>query len=293
MDHTIVLFTRADSRFNLRQYIDKAHSTELLSPEESDQSAQTGNQEPDMNSKGTSAVHKFLTNDVKEYIMGLDNLCQSQYQKKKTRDALVELIDVVQTANGGTPFSHVYFDKAQQKLVRRKDEEKQAREDFLEEELKLWNEALEKAEKESDRISDNFWKGVQRADLIEEQQKGYKHLRKKDYGGAAKDLSQKVLAELSTGEENQQLQDVAKSYFSSGDKIDKAIKTYAKLNHEILKDLAKEAKGICFPPEATVLEESKGEMKICDVTVGDKLLAATGDGTLTFQDVFVLSKCRI
>ena len=678
MEHTIVLFTRADSRFNLRQYIDKAHSTELLSPKENDQSAQTGNQEPDMNSKGTSAVHKFLTNDVKEHIMGLDNLCQSEYQKKKTRDALVELIDLVQTANGGRPFSHVYFDKAQQKLVRRKDEEKQAREDFLEEELKLWNEALEKAEKESDRISDNFWKGVQRAVLIEEQQKGYKYLtaytlttlhdlmkgipvlrrilentscvslwslydcarmrindlskdsnrislanyvalantndeesdvvrevrenfqkysvdlnteveredtaltekiledeskedcklayiyttevahsiaesyfqkmsladikkesiaafaytkkkmkgvlmkhllvieamlnqhqqqlehstvkervialtpealvqakpkdegfnrnlmkwfgfhrkhdderkpkyhvstgttsqetnracliqavdflvqrqvntlrlqaveaqctksipchqiilqgefdhemgkkyeecfdeflkfptaegtptlgervksqfaevyvrklflqleedpdkcrkrgqeldefltairkerdgyetkisemtdvlinvvcrlapeyvkslsyvrlkevRRKDYSGAAKDLSPKVLAELSKGEENQQLQDETKAYFSSGDKIGKAIKTYAKLNHEILKDLAKEAKGICFPAEATVVEEMKGEMKICDVKVGDKLLAATGDGTLTFQDVFVLSECRI
>ena len=676
MDHTIVLFTRADSRFNLRQYIDKAHSTELLSPEENDQSAQTRNQDSDMNSKGTSAVHKFLTNDVNEHIMGLDNLCQSEYQKMKTRGALVELIDVVQTANGGRPFSHVYFDKAQQKLVRRKDEEKQAREDFLQEELKLWNEALDKAEKESDRISDSFWKGIQRAILTEEQQKGHltadtittlhdltkgipvvrriledtscislwslcdcvrmriddlskdtnrfslanyvspantkdeesevlkevrenfqkylddlnaeielentaltakiledeskedcklayiyttevahsiaesylermslpdiktestagftdtrkkmkealmKHLlvieamlsqnqlelehstvkervvalttealaqlkekdggftfnamkwlgfhrkhddvrkpkyhvssgttsqetnracliqavdflvqrqvntlrlqaveaeytksipchqiilqgefdheigkkyeecfdeflkfpiaegtptlgervksqfaevyarklllqleedpdkgrkrgqeldefltdikkerdgyetkisemtdvlinvvcrlapdyvkslsysrlkevRKKDYSGAAKDLSQKVLAELSTGEENQQLQDETKSYFSSGDKIGKAIKTYAKLNHEILKDLAKEAKGICFPAEATVVEEMKGEMKICEVQVGDKLLATTADGTLTFQDVFVLSECHI
>ena len=116
-----------------------------------------------------------------------------------------------------------------------------------------------------------------------------KEVRRKDYSGAAKDLSQEVLAELSTGEENQQLQDETKSYFSSGDKIGKAIKTYAKLNHEILKDLAKEAKVICFPAEATVVEE----MKICDVKVGDKLLAATGDGTLTFQDVFVLSKCRI
>ena len=130
MDHTIVLFTRADSRFNLREYIDNTSSTELASPEGSDQEAQTGTQAPEKDSKGTSAVYKFLTNDVKEHIMGLDNQCESEYQKKKTRDALVERIDVVQTANEGRPFSHVYFDKAKQKLVRRKDEEKQAREDF-------------------------------------------------------------------------------------------------------------------------------------------------------------------
>ena len=589
--------------------------------------------------------------------MGLDNQCESEYQKKKTRDALVELIDVVQTDNGGKPFSHMYFDKAQQKLVRRKDEEKQAREEFLEEELKLWKETLEKAEKVSDCISDNFWKRIQRAILSKEQQKGYKNLTsgtlstlhdltkgipvlkrildktpcvslrslcdcarmridellgtnsddvkevkelftknsddlnmeveqenialtekileneskedcklayiyttevahsiaesyfrkmslpdikresavafadtkkkinevlmkhilviealltqyqqelernivkervvsmttealvqfkergggftlnpmkwfgfhrkpsdvnkskyqvssgttsqvwnngcmiqavdflvrrqlntlrlqaveaeftksmpchqiilqgefdhdmgkkceeyfdeilkfptaegiptlaermksqfaevyarklllqfeedpdkgrkrgqeldeflaaikkerdgyemkisemtdvlinvvcrlapdyvksstyrrlkeicKNDYAGAARDLSQKVLAELSLGEESKQLQDETKAYFSSGDKIGKAIRIYAKLNHTILKNLAKEAPGICFPAEATVVEEKKGEMKICDVKVGDKLLAKTGDGTLTFQDVFVLSK---
>ena len=676
-----MLFTRADSKFDLREYISKARTTELASSE--GKNHQVGAQVQEKNSKGASAVYNFLTYDIKEHIMGVDNQCQSEYQKKKTRDALVELIDVVQTANRGRPFSHVYFDKAQQKLVRRKDEEKQAREDFLTEELKIWNETLEKAQKESDQISDGFWKGVQRAILTKEQRKGYKiliaatltslgHLkkgipilkrmlektscislwnlndcahrrlddlnkvssissaasyvaltntvddnsdvirqvrkylrkseddlnteieqenaaltqkimedeskeecklayiytteiaqsiaesyfqkmslsdmkrestagfsdtkkkinaslmkhvlamgamltqyqvelaenlvrervvvmttealvqlkekddgftqnamrwlglnkkrddqkkpkyivitgtgpssgasqetkgicmiqavdflvrrqlntlrlqaaeaeytksipchqlilqgefdheigkkyeeyfdkilklptaegtptlgervksqfaevyarkillgleedpdkgkqrqqeldefltvikkerkgyetkisemtdvlinvvcrlapeyvkslsygrlqevRKKDYGGAARDLSPKVLKELSKGEENKQLLDETKAYFSSGDKIGKAIKTYAKLNHEILKDLAKEAKGICFPAEATVVEERRGEMKICDVKVGDKVLTTTGNGTLTFQEVFVLSELKM
>ena len=55
-------------------------------------------------------------------------------------------------------------------------------------------------------------------------------------------------------------------------------------------DMAREGKDICFPSEATVVEERKGQIKICDVKVGDRLLATTTDGILMFEDVFMLGE---
>ena len=88
--------------------------------------------------------------------MAVDNQCESKYQKAKTRDALIELIDVVQTLNKGRPFSDKYFDKAKQKLVQRREEEKEARKKFLAMEHDQWSKALKTAEGVSDRLSDNY-----------------------------------------------------------------------------------------------------------------------------------------
>ena len=672
MDHTIVVFTRADSTFDLENYISKLNQDPPSSSAESESYHRSHHQRRAQQyavNNPNSGAYQFLKYDIQERIMAVDNRCKSEYQKKKTREALVELIDVLQTANKGKPFSDKYFDKANQKLVQRTEEEIQARENFKKEELEQWREALRKAEEISDQLSQNHWKNVQQAILMEEQAKEHKkltadtlsslddlrkgfsvlkrilqdascislydltecghrqlnnlskvrlnpanaglaneikeriqkarkyfvdnrydlnsergkendvltkkileeelkeecklafvyagevansaadsrfqemglhemeeernsrfaktkiqikdditthilrmemsltdyeeklekmvkqrvvaltgetlaqlkekdekgkvgllparnlkytitpmvvaassstkqsletettcivqtinfltqrqlntlrqgaveaqyhssphchqvilrgkisnELRKKydqcfdaipkiptgidavklietfksqfadvyalqllrtleedrdkhddrkrqlkddkdrinreredyatkisdmcdiltnvvcrlapeyakslnkdqfeeisanDYNKAAKDLSPKVLAELSKGEENKQLQIETQTYFKHGGKINKAIRIYAKLNHDILMDLAKEGKGICFPLEATVVEERKGEMKICDVKVGDRLLATTGDGTSIFQDVFMLGEWQI
>ena len=115
------------------------------------------------------AAYQFLKDDINDRYMGVDNQCETEYQKKKTRDALLELIDVVQTLNKGRPFSDKYCDKAKQKLVQRGKEEKQARENFLAMEHDHWNEALNAAEEVSNCLSDHYWKEVQQARLLDKQ----------------------------------------------------------------------------------------------------------------------------
>ena len=80
----------------------------------------------------------------------------------------------------------------------------------------------------------------------------------------------------------------AKIYFSTNRNY-AAIKIYAELNHKVLKEMAQEVK-ICFPADAMVVEKTKGQMKICDVTVGDRLLTVSTDGTLHYEDVFMLGE---
>ena len=104
-------------------------------------------------------------------------------------------------------------------------------------------------------------------------------IMKNRYEDATKNLSKKV---------SEQLPEDAKTYFNE-DTIGKAIKIYAKLDHKVLKEMTQEVK-ICFPADAVVVEEMKGEMKICDGRVGDRLLTASTDGTLLYEDVFMLGK---
>ena len=179
-----MVFTRADSKFYVREYISdeelpsgsvEVDSIKLEVLKERDQQGQESPEVQANESESTSAIYHFPVNDIHQRVMGVNNQCQSEYQKTKTREALVELIDVVQTANRGELFSHVYFNKANQMIVQRKEEEKQAREKFLEEELEQWREALRKAQKYSDKISDTYWKGVQRARFAIEQEKKYKN----------------------------------------------------------------------------------------------------------------------
>ena len=92
-----------------------------------------------------------------------------------------------------------------------------------------------------------------------------------------KKLSKRVL---------EQLPDDAKTYFEE-DRIGDAIKIYAKLDHKVLKEMAQEMK-ICFSADA--VEKMKGEMKICDVRVGDRLLTANADGELRYEDIFMLGE---
>ena len=124
-------------------------------------------------------VYEFLTNNIKQRFMALDNQCESDYQKNLTREALIEMIDVVQTANRGSPFTNAYFDKATKTLIQRKEKEEETRGKFLEEEINQWRDLLGKAEEVSNQISENHWKGVQQKCLQEEQGKEYANLKTK------------------------------------------------------------------------------------------------------------------
>ena len=77
----------------------------------------------------------------------------------------------------------------------------------------------------------------------------------------------------------------SKAYFGKH-KINKAVRIHAKVNQEGLQNIIDEVK--CFPADATVAEKSRGKIKMSEVKVGDKLLTSSSDGTLTYQDVFML-----
>ena len=178
MDHAIVVFTRADAKFDLRDYtINLRQEAPALSvvqeknPPEKDTLEEDSTEEEEI-----GGVFEFLTFDIKQRFIGVDNQCESENQKTRTREAVIELIDVVQTANKGNHFSHAYFDKAQQKLVKKKKEEEQASLKFLKEEKEQWDNTLDKAKEISDGISDSHWKSVQRAQLTEEKRNGYQKL---------------------------------------------------------------------------------------------------------------------
>ena len=140
LDHTIVVFTRADPKFNLRKYINTLFldhpplSSGEVAPGPPSHHPRRAQQYalhyPRSTVNPRSAVYQFLQDDINKRYMAVDNQCESKYQKAKTRDALIELIDVVQTFNKGRPFSDKYFDKAKQKLVQRREEEKEARKSF-------------------------------------------------------------------------------------------------------------------------------------------------------------------
>ena len=98
------------------------------------------------------------------------------------------------------------------------------------------------------------------------------------YKETISDLTPKVLAQLSED---------AKAYFDE-EKIGKSIAIYTELNEESLTQLAKDVK--CFPADVVVEEEKRGSIKISEVRVGDKLLTSDPDGTLLYQDVFMLGK---
>ena len=104
-----------------------------------------------------------------------------------------------------------------------------------------------------------------------------REMARTDYKHAAQDLTPKVREELSKE---------GKKFFSD-EKIGNAIKDYAKFNHDTLIKLTPP---ICFPAEATVIEEKHGEVKVCELRVGDRILTAQTNGQLIYQDVFMFGK---
>ena len=61
-------------------------------------------------------LQKFLIDDIEERFMGVENGLKSEYERTRMRDALIELIDVVQTKEQGRPYISKCLD-AEKKYV--------------------------------------------------------------------------------------------------------------------------------------------------------------------------------
>ena len=86
---------------------------------------------------------------------------RSEYKTNGIRDVVIRMIDVVQTQQQGKPFSHLYFNKAEQKLKECRDEEEKARAQFEKEECKRWQTLLERAEKKFGKLLNKYCKDIQ------------------------------------------------------------------------------------------------------------------------------------
>ena len=95
---------------------------------------------------------------------------------------------------------------------------------------------------------------------------------------------QDVVDEVSSNVE-QDLGPSSKAYFGKN-RIDVAIRTYAKVNQEGLQKIVDEVG--CVPADSTVTEKTRGNIQMSGVKVGDQLLTSSSDGTLTYHDVFML-----
>ena len=58
-------------------------------------------------------LKRFLKEDVSEHVMAVNNKYTCEYERIQQRDAIVELLDVVQTKNEAKCFKNQYFDKAE------------------------------------------------------------------------------------------------------------------------------------------------------------------------------------
>ena len=103
---------------------------------------------------------------------------------------------------------------------------------------------------------------------------------KNDNGGKAKDAVAYLVKGKLTYEQKQILDD---------DEIDRTIQTYVDENYDELKRLIEQIKK-CFPSDATVVEEKRGEVTMLDLRVGDRILTTTPGGKLVYEDVFMFGK---
>ena len=83
------------------------------------------------------------------------------------------------------------------------------------------------------------------------------------------------------------LSESTRVYFGE-ERINIEVETYARVNQENVVNLTRGVK--CFPADATVIEKSRGEIKMPQVKVGYQLLTLSSNGLLSYQDVFMLGK---
>ena len=159
MNYTIVVLTRAESDFDAEKFL---HGIEEEPPTGSEvEGPQDDNGTTQEPSQSYPLIKKFLIDDIERRVIGVNNVLRSQYKRTGMRDVVIELIDVVQTEQQGKPFSHLYFDKAEDKLMERRDEEEKARAQFEEEECQRWEKLLQKAEKKLDQLLNKYCKDLQ------------------------------------------------------------------------------------------------------------------------------------
>ncbi len=159
MKHTVVVLTHADATFKDTSLSDYVANL----PEPNGQTAQTPADRSDTTTGEIEAISMktFLKEDVNEHVMAINNTCKSEYERRLQREALIELIDVVQTENEAMCFKNKYFDKAERRLKERKKEEDKAKEELLEQEVAESQHAIGRSRAVANHMSDRYLKDLQ------------------------------------------------------------------------------------------------------------------------------------
>ena len=160
MDYTVVVLTHADATFRDSSLSEYIASLPEVKPKDAETPSDGATSTTDSNMESIS-MRKFLRDDVSEHVIAVNNKYRCEYERLKQRDALIDLIDVVQTKNNAKCFKNKYFDKAEKRLKLRRAEEEKARERLLEQEVAESHDAVYKARSLADHFSDAFLRNLQ------------------------------------------------------------------------------------------------------------------------------------
>ena len=160
MDYTVVVLTHADATFRDSSLSEYIASLPEVKPKDAETPSEGASSATDSNTESIS-MRKFLRDDVGEHVIAVNNKYRCEYERLKQRDALIDLIDVVQTKNNAKCFKNKYFDKAEKRLKLRRAEEEKARERLLEQEVAESHDAVNKARSLADHFSDAFLRNLQ------------------------------------------------------------------------------------------------------------------------------------
>ena len=160
MDYTVVVLTHADATFRDSSLSEYIASLPEVKPKDAGTPSEGASSATDSNTESIS-MRKFLRDDVGEHVIAVNNKYRCEYERLKQRDALIDLIDVVQTKNNAKCFKNKYFDKAEKRLKLRRAEEERARERLLEQEVAESHDAVNKARSLADHFSDAFLRNLQ------------------------------------------------------------------------------------------------------------------------------------
>ena len=156
----MVVLTHADASFRDSSLSEYIASLPEVKPKDAETPSEGASSATDSNTESIS-MRKFLRDDVGEHVIAVNNKYRCEYERLKQRDALIDLIDVVQTKNNAKCFKNKYFDKAEKRLKLRRAEEEKARERLLEQEVAESHGAVNKARSLADHFSDAFLRNLQ------------------------------------------------------------------------------------------------------------------------------------
>ena len=98
---------------------------------------------------------------VNERVMAVANNCETEYEKQKQREALMNLIDVVLRKNDGKCFTYKYYDKIEQVLKDKAAGEETAKQDILQREKEECNKARKSVDQAARAFAEEYLKSIQ------------------------------------------------------------------------------------------------------------------------------------
>ena len=105
MDYTVVVLTHADATFRDSSLSEYIASLPEVKPKDAETPSEGAISATDSNIQSIS-MRKFLRDDVGEHVIAVNNKYRCEYERLKQRDALIDLIDVVQTKNNAKCFKN-------------------------------------------------------------------------------------------------------------------------------------------------------------------------------------------